>query len=933
MPHIIQFHHPIRKDDYTVHQVASGTMLSHWLNECLPASGSLQATCNFNVLDDFDYLIGDTDVISIRPVLGFEVGWAIWAALAVSVAASVYMFTQMPDVGANADAQQASSVYNYNGQGNKPKLDNPVPVQYGRMPHYPDIIAPNWWEYVNNEQYYYQTFSKGIGRFQFHEHYIGETPLSQFHEHYIGETPLSQFDDIEVRVYQPGETVDHFPHIVWTSKEVGSADGQGGLTLEGVTEDWVAESSSQKAKFKVQNVELWSQYTRGFSRENRRVVWERDAWPWKKGQHVVIEHTTDTTLIFEGNLTFHDMGDDGDTDSPQVLPDQIENPLGWGMLFVGQRIIITGAGVNSGTYTVAAILADGKRIEVSNDSGDGVTTFEPMNGVFCRVSEATTNDGTYVCWDDEGMLLLVDSDTLEVVENWPGFTEMDTETATLTVLEKDMEAQWVGDFLSVPADSEAQDIGVDFVFPRGIGSMNNNGNVDNRTVDWELRYRQAGTTHAYGKIKFTITGNDSTPYRVTFWLSDTINFVPGRYEIGCRRLTTVTQSTRVFDEVQWMGLKSVVQRQYVNPEETIITLKIKATNALSQQANQQYWNDSTRILPVRQGDGSYVNLPTRSIADAVIDACRDQVYGAALTDDAIDLDTLLAYRSKWASREDTCDGLFDQPTAFWDALSKLLQTGRSYPRIDFGCVSLWRDEPREVLCKPYSPVNMTPDSFSADIRLVEDDDYDGIEVEWFNPESRKSETLLCTIPGQAGYNPKPLKVPFITNAGQAKREGLFHAAVQAYRRTNIDFTTDLDGWESNYGDVVPVAHDALCWGASGQVIEKLSADDGNQYLQLSGLLEWEAGKPHYLVFNKGNAGIHGPYRVESTNVPDIVILVDKPTEPVYAVGETGQKPSEYMFGPADRMYKKCILMRVNQKSEFEVGCLAVEDDPRVDAYA
>ena len=39
------------------------------------------------------------------------------------------------------------------------------------------------------------------------------------------------------------------------------------------------------------------------------------------------------------------------------------------------------------------------------------------------------------------------------------------------------------------------------------------------------------------------------------------------------------------------------------------------------------------------------------------------------------------------------------------------------------------------------------------------------------------------------------------NEEQAKREGLFHAAVQAYRRTNIDFTTDMDGWESNYGDV------------------------------------------------------------------------------------------------------------------------------------
>lgn len=920
MPHIVQFHHPIRKDDYTLHSVDSGTCLSQWLSEHLPAAGKLKATCNFKELENFDHIIGEKDVVSIRPALGFGIDWVIWAALAVSVASAVYMYSQMPDLSSNADTQQASSVYNYNGQGNKPKLGNPVPVQYGRMPHYPDIIAPNWWEYVDNEQYYYQTFSKGIGKFLFYEHYIGETPISQNNP------------DIEVRVYAPGETIDHFNHIVWTSKEVGSADGQGGLKLEGVTSDWVAEATSQEARFRGKRVELWSQYSRRYGKDDTRTSWEKDDWPWNAGQHVVITSSTQTSLLFDGNINFHDMGDDGDLINPDDLPDEIENPLGWGFVDVGMRIIITGAGVNAGTYIVTAKLA-GNRIRVRTDGGGEVTNFEPMTGVFVRIHEAIGNDGTYVCKDSDGTLALVSSDTLVEVPNWGGFVAIDSPTAQISVLERDREAEWVGNFLAVPSDAQSLDIGLDFLFPRGLGEMNNDGVIVNRTCEWQVRARPAGSNGAYTTKNLSLQKADNTPQRLTLWLKKEMGLGTGRWEIGCRRLSTVVDSTRVFDEIQWMGLKSVLQHIYQNDEETIITLKIKATNALSQQANQQYWCDSTRILPVRQPDGSYVEQATRSIADAVIDACRDSIYGAALVDDAIDLDTLVAYRSKWDSRGDTCDGLFDQPTAFWDALGKLLQTGRAYPRIDFGSVSMWRDEPREALCKPYSPVNMTPDSFSADIRLLEDDDYDGVEVEWFNPESRKSETLLCTVPGQDGYNPKPLKVPFITNAEQAKREGLFHAAVQAYRRTNIDFTTDLDGWESNYGDVVPVAHDALCWGASGQVIEKLNANDGNQYLQLTGLLDWEAGKPHYLIFNKGNVGIHGPYRVEPTEIPDIVILIDEPTEPIYAVGEKGQKPSEYMFGQAEKMYKRCILMQVKQKSEFEVGCQAVEDDPRVDAYA
>lgn len=919
MPHIVEFQHPIRKDKRNVHTVDAGTRLSDWLEKHFP-NQTLNATLNFNRLDDFNVIIGERDVVSIRPKIGFGVDWLVYAALALSAASAVYMYMNMPDMSGNQNTKQASSVYNYNGQGNKPKLGNPVPVRYGRMPHYPDIIAPDWWEYENNEQYYYQTFSQGIGKFLYHRHVIGETEIKP-------DNP-----DIEIREYKPGEEVDHFHHIVWTSKEVGSSDGQGGLKLDGVTSDWVAETSSNEARFRGKVVELWSNYSIHTGNGDYTSTLRRDKWPWDAGQHVVITSTTQESLYFEGNIHFHDMGDDGDVIDPEELPDEIENPLGWGSLAVNDRMIITGAGINSGTYIVTALLA-GNRIRVKPDGGTEVTRFHPMTNVYVRIYEAVGNDGTYVCKDSNGTLALVDSITLEEVPGWNGFITLDTPSAEISVLERDREAEWVGDFLCVPSNATALDVGLDFIFPRGLGTMNKNGDINARTCEWQVRVRPEGTNQAYQTHKLTLTKGDNTPQRITVWLSEEMGLAPGRWEVGCRRLSTVTKATKVFDEVQWMGLKSVIQKTYTNEKESIITLKIKATNSLSQQANSQYWNDSTRILPVRQDDGRYVEEPTRSIADAVIDACRNDVYGAGLEDDAIDLDTLLAYRDKWESRGDKCDGLFDQPTTFWEALRRLLETGRAYPRIELGTVSMWRDEPRETLCKPYSPVNMTPDSFSVDIDMVKEDDYDGVEVEWFNPQSRKSETLLCTLPGQNGYNPNPLKLNFVTNEEQAKREGLFHAAVQAYRRTNIDFTTDMDGWESNYGDVIPVAHDAVSWGASGQVIETLKAADGNQYLQLSGLLEWEPGKQHYLLFNRGNKGTHGPYRVEPTEAPDIVILVDEPTEKIIAVGEKGKKPSEYMFGQADTMYKKCILQQVKQKGEFEVGCAAIEDDPRVDAYA
>ncbi|NMV43078.1 phage tail protein, partial [Vibrio parahaemolyticus] len=149
-----------------------------------------------------------------------------------------------------------------------------------------------------------------------------------------------------------------------------------------------------------------------------------------------ITSTTQESLYFEGNIHFHDMGDDGDVIDPEELPDEIENPLGWGSLAVNDRIIFTGAGVNSGTFIVTALLA-GNRIRVKPDGGTEVTRFHPMTNVYVRIYEAVGNDGTYVCKDSNGTLALVDSITLEEVAGWNGFITLDTPSAEISVLERD----------------------------------------------------------------------------------------------------------------------------------------------------------------------------------------------------------------------------------------------------------------------------------------------------------------------------------------------------------------------------------------------------------------------------------------------------------------------------------------------------------------
>ncbi|WP_420788519.1 hypothetical protein [Vibrio alginolyticus] len=386
-----------------------------------------------------------------------------------------------------------------------------------------------------------QVFSKGVGKFQIHEHYIGETPLSQF-------------GDIEVRVYQPGQVVDHFHHIVWTSKEVGSSDGQGGLKLDGVTSDWVAETSSNEARFRGKVVELWSNYSIHTGNGDYTSTLRRDKWPWDAGQHVVITSTTQESLYFEGNIHFHDMGDDGDVIDPEELPDEIENPLGWGTLALNAPMVRKRERHHPGPYIVTAF-RPGNRIRVKTDGGSEVTSFEPMSNVYVRIFEAVGNDGTYVCKDNNGTLALVASDTLEEVVGWSGFSSIDSPTADISVLERDREAACTGDFLGVPSNATALDVGLDFIFPRGLGTMNKNGDINARTCEWQVRVRPEGTNQAYQSNKLILTIGPNTPQRITVWWTEEMGLAPGRVDVSSRRSGTLPISTKVCDEVLCFGMQ------------------------------------------------------------------------------------------------------------------------------------------------------------------------------------------------------------------------------------------------------------------------------------------------------------------------------------------------------------------------------------------
>ena len=107
-----------------------------------------------------------------------------------------------------------SPTYSLTAQGNVARLEQPIPVQYGRLLCYPDFAAQPYWEYAGQEQYLYHLLCLGCGQFDIEDIRIEDSSISSFEE-------------ITYEVIPPGGDVTLFPTSVVTSVEVSGQEMKG----------------------------------------------------------------------------------------------------------------------------------------------------------------------------------------------------------------------------------------------------------------------------------------------------------------------------------------------------------------------------------------------------------------------------------------------------------------------------------------------------------------------------------------------------------------------------------------------------------------------------------------------------------------------------------------------------------------------------------
>lgn len=483
----------------------------------------------------------------------------------------------------------------------------------------------------------------------------------------------------------------------------------------------------------------------------------------------------------------------------------------------------------------------------------------------------------------------------------------------------------VGPFTATPPGDVVRKLAIDLILPAGIYYRNGSGELDAETVYFTIQAQQINDLGVPVGSWLTlengvVTGRTVTPQRESrsYDLA-----TPGRYRVRMWRTDVSGDPADFGDMLLWGGLRSYMAEPQDRGPVTLIALRMRATNNLSQQASRRIGVIATRKVPVWNGTTWSAPVASQSIAWAIADAARDSDYGPGLPDTQLDLATLLALDAVWQARGDTFNGRFDSASSWWDAVQKLSGAGRAQCFMQGGVLRVVRDGPQTVPVAMFSMRNIVAGSFSIDYLGASETTTNAVTATYWDATTWAPQRVTGSVPGSATNKPAKMDLFGVDNRPQALREATYHAAANRYRRRIVKFATEMEGFIPSFGDLIAVQHDMPGWGLHAEAV---AWDASTRTLTLS--------EPVTVIgtsvvgFRTAGGATSGPYAVTAGATEYQVILTDAPDMTPETGGQTRER-AHVAFGTASTWSTLALVVRVQPRGLYEVEIECVTEDPSV----
>lgn len=509
-----------------------------------------------------------------------------------------------------------------------------------------------------------------------------------------------------------------------------------------------------------------------------------------------------------------------------------------------------------------------------------------------------------------------------------------------------------GGYISTPLTVETDLIGIDVFLPRGLAYMNDQGNpvqmgvnfiAQARLIDdnnnpsgswfnltkWASDIPEGKTeiVHSIPTPSWRPNKNQGEHYTAGIWIraatinpimqTYTFNVPRGRYEVRVGRTNAESASSRSMDEIRWIGLRSFMPNKKFYGNVTLLAVKMRSSNNLNNNVARRLNVLGTRIIPVFNGK-EWVEQPTRSIAWAAADVLRNKEYGRGLKDSRINIQELMRLDRVWYGRGDFFDGYFTEQMTIWEALSRILEVGRTKPVHVAGVIDFIRNEPKIAPSQMFTPENIVKDSFNTQYIFPKTGEADHVIVEYTDPVSWLPVDMVCALPDSKMLKSIRLAMHGITSPQQAWREGIHRAAMHREQREFSSWSTELEGLAVSYGNEVLLSYDEPEWGLTGR-IEYFEGD----IIYTNNTLDFTGN--NLIALRAKNGSIMGTYKIEKVGEKAgrlIDIPLNKNGEPDLSDGSF-REPTHYIFGNTNRVGKKVVITSIIPSGDNQVGLSGV----------
>lgn len=403
-------------------------------------------------------------------------------------------------------------------------------------------------------------------------------------------------------------------------------------------------------------------------------------------------------------------------------------------------------------------------------------------------------------------------------------------------------------FTATPLGTTTSQLGIDLAFPRGLGTLQNNGSITEAFIGLDIEYRRRlsnGTTTQWFnvlnplittpipiddfptfintqvpqlEVGSVISGATNQPMRITL-IIDVPDITGARYEVRLRRFQNEDSNAQIVSRCQWVGLRSYSTDSHPDyGDGTYLEMRIKASNQLNNDNIGIVNVLGTRMIREWEPGTGFTNLrPSRSIIWGMVDAALNDDYGAGLPATIFNYERLHVIAQEHQSRGDTFDARFETTSNFMEALQQFARVGRCivYPRA--GGLEVERDQPQTIPVVKYNPFNCEVVNISWTPRSRYSPNY--ALSTYLDETTWQEESVSSVLPGDQEVTANNLQWFGAVNRAQVWREAMFTMAVDRYRRRRITLRTDAEGMVPRLGQLVTVPLTRMNVGQYGQVLK------------------------------------------------------------------------------------------------------------------